>query len=342
MTIPRNAIFLAPMAGVTDAPFRDLVCSFGANAVVSEMIASEALVRNNRKTYRRLSGKKADREADGGRSALQIFQIMGADPENMAQSAVINEEFGADIIDINMGCPAKKVSSNGSGVALMKNEDLAVEIAKSVVKAVKIPVTVKMRLGWNSENINCFTLAKKLEDIGVSMIAVHCRTGSQMYSGSATPSLLEKMREIVQIPYICNGDIKSIEDATRVLRQSKANGVMIGRAALGKPWLLRQIMDFMSGADLFPTPSLEDQFKIIVRHFHATLGFYGEFRGIRIFRKHFCWYSMGLNGASTFRETINRSDDISFIEKYVENFYEKCFLLETAQKDCPKKSVFYA
>ncbi|MDR2794666.1 MAG: tRNA dihydrouridine synthase DusB [Holosporaceae bacterium] len=315
----QSPVFLAPMAGITDAPFRQLVCSFGASAVVSEMVSSEALVRNNIKTQRRLITT----------NALKIVQIVGADPENMAESARINEALGADIIDINMGCPARKIVSNTSGAALMKNENLAVEIAASVVNAVKIPVTVKMRLGWDAEHINCISLAQKLENVGIKMFAIHCRTRNQMYSGHADWSAISELPNIVKIPYLCNGDIKNPEDALKSMKLSGAAGLMIGRAALGKPWLLRQIMDSIHNKKITPSPSLQEQFNIVMQHFYDTLNFYGKIHGIRVFRKHFCWYSNGLSGASRFREIINRSDDISFIKNCVQKLYEN-----SLQKNC--------
>jgi tRNA-dihydrouridine synthase B len=310
-----RAVFLAPMAGVTDAPFREITAGFGATAVVSEMISSEALVRLNKKTYRRLINK----------NLLKIAQIMGADPKKMAESAVINEDLGADIIDINMGCPARKIVSGEAGAALLKNEDLAVRIAESVVKAVKIPVTLKMRLGWDNENINCLSFAKKFENAGVQMLAIHCRTRNQMYGGKADWTSIGELRNIIKIPYLCNGSIKSGEDAVKALQESRAHGVMIGRAALGKPWLLNQVMKFLSERKIVPPPSIEEQFQIVMKHFNAVLDFYGETQGIRIFRKHFCWYSSGLCGSSSFRETINRSENLSFIKNCVEDFYKKHF-----------------
>lgn len=315
-----HPVFLAPMAGITDAVFRDLICSFGATAVVSEMVSSEALVRNSQKTYKRLISKHDD--------IIKIVQIVGSDPKNMAESAIINESLGVHCVDINMGCPAKKIVSNDSGSALMKNEDLAVAIAEAVVKAVKIPVTLKMRLGWDAENINFVSLAKKFEDAGIQMLTIHCRTRNQMYSGSADWSAIHQLKDVIKIPYLCNGDIKNANDAEKALQQSNANGVMIGRAALGKPWLLKQIMDFLTNASVSPDPSIEEQFKIVMRHFYDTLDFYGENHGIRVFRKHFCWYSAGLNGSSKFRETINKAEDMLFIKDYVEDFYKHIF--ETA------------
>lgn len=317
LILAETPVFLAPMAGITDAPFRQLVTSFGATAVVSEMVSSEALVRNSKKTFRRLAQKN--------RECLNIIQIVGYSPKNMAESAIINEDLGADVIDINMGCPARKITSNESGAALMKNEDLAVRIAEAVVKAVKIPVTLKMRLGWDSENINCFSLAKKFEDVGIQMLAIHCRTRNQMYSGNADWNAIHKLRDIIQIPYLCNGDIKSPEDAKTALKLSRANGVMIGRGALGKPWLIHQIMAFLNENKIIPSPTIQEQFKIVMKHFQDTLDFYGEIQGIRIFRKHFCWYSAGMSGASAFRQKVNQCEDLSFLKNYVEDFYTKHF-----------------
>jgi tRNA-dihydrouridine synthase B len=229
-------------------------------------------------------------------------------------------------VDINFGCPVKKIVGSNAGAVLMKEEDLAVKIAASVVNAVKIPVTVKMRLGWDSENINCLSLAKKFEEVGVQMLTIHCRTRTQMYNVAANWSAIGNLWNVIKIPYICNGDIKSYDTAMTALSQSQAAGIMIGRAALGKPWLLRQIMDYLDGKPPTPSPSIEEQFNIVMQHFHSTLDFYGEIRGVRVFRKHFCWYSRCLSGSSNFREIINKSSDTAFIKECVRVFYEKHFL----------------
>ncbi|MDR1361815.1 MAG: tRNA dihydrouridine synthase DusB [Holosporaceae bacterium] len=310
-------IFLAPMAGITDMPFRRLVSSFGASATVSEMVSCEAMVRRNPRTYGRL--------VDGSPSLPKIVQIFGSNPQNMAESAKLNEYLGADAIDINMGCPARKIISNNAGAALLKDEELAVKIAECVVTAVNVPVTVKMRLGWDAEHINFLRLAKKFEDVGVKMLSIHCRTRNQMYSGSANWSAIAELKNIIRIPYICNGDIKTPEDAVTAMDLSRADGVMVGRGALGKPWRLCQIMDFVRLGKITPPPSLPEQLDIVLGHFQDTLNFYGETRGLRVFRKHFCWYSDGLNGASRFREIINRSDNIVFMENAVRDIYEKQF-----------------
>ena len=308
-------VFLAPMAGVTDTPFRRIVSQFGATAVVSEMVSSEALVRNSEKTYRRLTG--------GGN--VKIVQIMGSDPQRMAESAKINEENGADIVDINMGCPVKKVVNNNSGSALLKDEKLAAKIAEAVVKSVKIPVTLKMRLGWDAESKNFRSLAKQFEEVGIRMLAIHCRTRSQMYGGTADWSEISDLKDIIDIPYLVNGDIKNCDDVRQALNQSNARGIMIGRAALGRPWLLNQILQKINHGKDIPAPSPEEQYQSVMQHFHDTLNFYGAEHGLRIFRKHFCWYSSGMSGASSFREKINHLDSVKSIEDAVGIFYEDHF-----------------
>jgi tRNA-dihydrouridine synthase B len=306
-------VFLAPMAGITDAPFRKLVESFGSTAVVSEMVSSESLVRFSKKTYRRLVDKN---------NSLKIVQLAGFDPKNMAESAIINESLGADVVDINMGCPARKIVSNNSGAALMANENLALKIVEAVVKSVKIPVTVKMRLGWDADHMNCVSLSKKFEEAGVQLLVIHCRTRNQMYSGVANWSFIGALRDIIKIPYLCNGNIRTEDNAVKALEQSRANGIMVGRAALGRPWRLNQLMKFLDDGEVVPSPSLGEQLHIILEHFRAVLEFYGELQGIRIFRKHFCWYSSGLEGASRFRAIINNLEDISSIKNCVQDFYE--------------------
>lgn len=306
-------VFLAPMAGVTDAPFRNIVNKFGATATVSEMISSEALTRNSEKTYRRI---RSDND-------IKIVQIMGSDPQKMAESAKINEAYGASVIDVNMGCPAKKIVNNNSGSALLKDEQLAVSIAAAVVNAVKIPVTLKMRLGWDENHKNFVKLSKEFERVGIKMLTLHCRTRSQMYSGRANWEEISILRDIINIPYLCNGDIKTPEDAISALRLSKASGIMIGRAALGRPWLINQILKFLNKNEMVPCPNLKEQYQVAMEHFYKTLEFYGKQSGLKIFRKHFCWYSSGLPNASIFREQINKSDDLSLTERLVKEFYEK-------------------
>lgn len=308
-------VFLAPMAGVTDAPFRNQVLSFGASAVVCEMVSSEALVRKNFKTLNRIQSVK--------KKSLRIIQILGDDPQNMSEAAKINEGLGAQIIDINMGCPVKKVTANNSGAALLKNEKLASKIVSKVVESISIPVTVKIRLGWDESSINFLSLAKKLEEAGAQMLEIHCRTRAQMYGGKANWEILAELGNVIKIPYICNGDIFTEEDAQKALHDSKAFGIMIGRGALGRPWFLDQVMYFLNAQQKKEKPDLESQYKIVMDHFEHTIDFYGTDAGIRMFRKHFCWYSNGLKNSSSFREKINSATDPKYIKDFVQDFYEK-------------------
>lgn len=308
-------VWLAPMAGITDSPFREMVGKFGASAVVSEMVSSEAVKRGNDKTYKRLM-----RSPDG---LKKIIQIMGCDPETMAESAKINADLGAEEININMGCPAKKVVNVCSGSALMKDEDLAVRIAEKVIKSIDIPVSVKMRLGWDDAHKNAVSLAKKLESVGVSSLAVHGRTRTQEYSGHADWKAIKEVKKSVKIPVLCNGDINTFDDADKALEDSECDGLMIGRGALGRPWFIAQVLQHVNNLTVIDTPSLEEQYRILMEHFELTLQFYGEIPGIRMFRKHFCWYSKGMKNAAEYRTIINGLEDYKTIKETVESFYRE-------------------
>jgi tRNA-dihydrouridine synthase B len=259
----QGKVLLAPMSGVTDLPFRKLVKSFGASLVVSEMIASKAMILQTKESL-----KKCQKEDN---QFPMSVQLAGCDPEIMAEAAKLNQDLGADIIDINFGCPVKKVVNGFAGSALMKDEELATRIMEAVVKAVKIPVTMKMRLGWDSENLNAPSLAKKAQDVGIKMLTVHGRTRCQMYNGSANWELISRTKEAVKIPIIANGDIKNVEDAKQALALSKADGVMIGRACYGKPWLIAQIAAELKGDAKIVAPSLEEQQKIVLNHFNEMI-----------------------------------------------------------------------
>lgn len=311
----KDNVLLAPMSGVTDLPFRKLVKSFGAPLVISEMIASRAMILQTRESLKKC-------QKDQSQFPMSV-QLAGCEPEVMAEAARLNEEMGADIIDINFGCPVKKVVNGFAGSALMKDEVLATRIMETVVKAVKIPVTMKMRLGWNSENLNAPSLAKKAEDVGIKMLVVHGRTRCQMYNGSANWQEISKVKNAVKIPVIANGDIKNALNAKTALELSGADGVMIGRACYGKPWLIAQIADELAGREILSTPNIAQQKQIVLDHFKDMISHYGLQVGISLAKKHIGWYSSGLNGSAEFRATINICGSYNDKMPNQENYYQE-------------------
>lgn len=307
----KNNVLLAPMSGVSDAPFREIVKKFEPGLVFSEMIASRALIEQNKKTLH--MAKKNNGE-------ILAIQIAGCDPEVMFDAAKICEDIGADIVDINMGCPVKKVVNGYAGSALMKDEELAVKILKSVFKSVKIPITLKMRTGWDDSSRNAPKLAKIAEDIGISMITVHGRTRCQMYKGKSDWAFIKKVKDSVKIPVIANGDVENFNDVNNILKISNADGLMIGRGTYGKPWIFRDIAAKFNNKKKIEI-SLELKKSIILEHFNLALEHYGIDVGVRNFRKHLGWYSKSFKNSNSFREKINNTSDHKVIEKLINDFF---------------------
>lgn len=290
-------LILAPMAGVTDKAFRELCRSFGADMTVSEMASSKALTFNDRKTAHLLS--ISDEERPCG------IQIFGDDPETMAQGAKKALEFSPDWIDINMGCPAPKVASNGGGSSLMKNPQLAAKIVDAVVKAVDIDVTVKMRTGWDFEKINAPVLAKMCEDAGAKAITVHGRTKEQMYADPIDYETIAQVKSSVSVPVIGNGNIKDAESAKEMLEKTGCDALMIGRGALGRPWVFSQIKAALFENSEIPDPTIEEMIRILKKHIEKICLYKGEEIGMREARKHAAWYVKGIRGAAKYRNTIS-------------------------------------
>ena len=310
----RNNLVVAPMAGVTDRPFRMLCKKLGAGYAVSEMVTSNSLLYGSEKTLRRANH-------EGEVEPISV-QIAGADPKMLAEAAKYNVDHGAQIIDINMGCPAKKICNVMAGSALLKDEPLVSQILKAVVGAVDVPVTLKIRTGWDKQNRNAVAVAKMAEDLGVQALAVHGRTRACAYMGDAEYDTIAEVKQAIKIPLIANGDITSPEKAKFVLDYTGADGVMIGRAAQGRPWIFREIEHYLATGEHMPAPEVEEIRSVMLEHLHDLYAFYSDLTGMRVARKHISWYTKGLKDSANFRHAMNQLQSIEEQLAAIQAFFD--------------------
>ncbi|HAJ73108.1 MAG TPA: tRNA dihydrouridine synthase DusB [Methylophilaceae bacterium] len=309
----KNNLVVAPMAGVTDRPFRMLCKKMGAGLAVSEMVTSNSLLYGSEKTRRRAN--------HAGEVSPISVQIAGADPKMMAEAAKYNVDHGAQIIDINMGCPAKKICNVMAGSALLKDEPLVAQILKAVVNAVNVPVTLKIRTGWDKQNRNAVAIAKMAEDIGIQALAMHGRTRACAYLGEAEYDTIAAVKQEIGIPLIANGDITTPEKAKYVLEYTGADAVMIGRAAQGRPWIFREIEHYLkTGTHMLP-PTVDEIHTVMLEHLHDLYHFYGDLSGMRVARKHISWYTKGLAGSAQFRHNMNTLQTIELQLSAINTFF---------------------
>lgn len=306
-------VVLAPMAGITDPPFRQLVKEYGVGLLVTEMVAAEAVVRAHKKTLAMAVCKEEERPI-----AIQLF---GADPVHMAEAAHIVEDYGADMIDINMGCPVKKVTKNGAGAALMQTPELAAELVDKTANAVSIPVTVKMRLGWDNASCNAPELAKMCASAGAFWVAVHGRTRAQLYAGRADWNAVAAVKEDLSVPLIANGDVFAPEDAIALREKTGAEGVMLGRGMLGRPWFAGQVAAALAGEPVPEDPTGLEKGELACRHVSLLCAHYGDYAGLRIARKHLCWYAKGMRSGNQFRNRVNKLENLDDTLACVRDFF---------------------
>ncbi len=312
--LKNNPLVLAPMAGITDFPFRMICKGLGAGLVFSEMVSVEALIREHRRTNAMLRTDPAERPV--------VFQIFGSKPASMAEAAHIVSQGDVDFIDINMGCPVPKILKSGAGAALLRDLGLAKEIMSAVVGASKVPVTVKIRLGWDSRSIAAVEFAQAAEALGIAAVAVHGRTKVQGFSGCADWSMIKEVKDSVGIPVIGNGDVRSGQDAKRMIEETGCDGVMIGRAIQGYPWIFREAKQYLETGIVPPLPTIEERKAVMIRHLDDMVGILGRNIGVREMRKHLCWYTKGLHDGAEFRTRINHLDRVEEVKQEIADYFE--------------------